>query len=311
MTPQTSDYFIALSEIIAPPKGHGSMSNTAQKIKEPTETEQVIAGMMKENTGRHFLDSGGTSGRAWQRNQAREFASEPESVLKWDYDYISVVHNLYHWLVSRLEYSEELTAAFDKFSEEQENTHYLEDMEAWAAEIGGRGIYGEGDPITVNSYNHEELLSQVIQFTYFELEDADAFEDATGGSYVLLQIHGGADVRGGYTAPKVFAVEDGSEGLGMFDYARGTIACNREKNDSPQTEIPGLEVEDCEMYWDTDDGHSWYPEGTCGRDYKQLESYEFTKSEDDEKWERGKVHVCEDGSILCPCCGSTMSAYYY
>jgi hypothetical protein len=283
-----------------------------QQIKEPTETEQIIAGMMKENTGKHFLDSGGDLGRSWQRNQCREFSLEQESVLKWDYDYLSVTHNLYHWLVDRLEFSSELSEAFNEFSAKQEDTHYLEDMEAWATEIGGAGIYCEGNPITVNTYNGECLLSQVIQFTYFELEDADAFEDATGGSYVLLQIHGGADVRGGYTAPQVFQVCDGSEGLGMFDNARGAISCNREKNESTQTEIPGLEIEPCEMYWYSDDGHSWYAEGTAGHGAgTQLEKYETTKADDDEVWTKGKVHVCEDDSILCPCCGSTMSVGFY
>ena len=33
------------------------------------ETEQVIYNMMIENTGTHFLDSGGEDGRHWQRNQ--------------------------------------------------------------------------------------------------------------------------------------------------------------------------------------------------------------------------------------------------
>ena len=35
------------------------------------ETKQVIYNMMIENTGTHFLDSGGEDGRHWQRNQKK------------------------------------------------------------------------------------------------------------------------------------------------------------------------------------------------------------------------------------------------
>lgn len=45
-----------------------------------TQTEQIIYEMLTENTGRHMLDSGGDSGRAWQRNQAKsldDFKNEP------------------------------------------------------------------------------------------------------------------------------------------------------------------------------------------------------------------------------------------
>ena len=35
------------------------------------ETKQVIYNMMIENTGIHFLDSGGEDGRHWQKNQKK------------------------------------------------------------------------------------------------------------------------------------------------------------------------------------------------------------------------------------------------
>ena len=35
------------------------------------ETKQVIYNMMIENTGTHFLDSGGEDGRHWQQNQKK------------------------------------------------------------------------------------------------------------------------------------------------------------------------------------------------------------------------------------------------
>ena len=34
-------------------------------------TKQIIYEMLTENTGTHFLDSGGEDGRNWQRNQKK------------------------------------------------------------------------------------------------------------------------------------------------------------------------------------------------------------------------------------------------
>jgi hypothetical protein len=65
---------------------------------------------------------------------------------------------------------------------------WLELMEDFAKHIGSAGLYGEGDPITVNTYNGEDLLSQILQFVYFTYNCEP---------HVLLQTHGGCDVRGG------------------------------------------------------------------------------------------------------------------
>ena len=39
--------------------------------------ETLIIEMLKENTGTHFLDSGGNSNRNWQRNQDINFEGQP------------------------------------------------------------------------------------------------------------------------------------------------------------------------------------------------------------------------------------------
>jgi hypothetical protein len=48
---------------------------------------------------------------------------------------------------------------------------------------------------TFNTYNGESELSQILQGSWIELD---------GYQYVLLQIHGGCDARGGYTNAKLF-----------------------------------------------------------------------------------------------------------
>lgn len=268
-------------------------------------TKEIIAGMLTENTGRHMLDSGGAYGRAWERNQDRNFEAEQPTVIEWDYDSISITHSVFHWLAERLEYSTKLDAEFHKWAgatEERRDTGWLELMEGWTKhlnetpdddgethEVGG--VYGEGDPLVVNTYNGEDLLSQIIQYLYFEID---------GESYVLLQIHGGCDARGGYTAPKVFEV-DGTE---IFDNARAGISCDDDKCNPNQTEIPGLESGPCERRWYTDDGWNWYNDD----DGEELQAYPVTKAEDGDAWRVNHLHINEDNSLCCPGCGGHLSA---
>ena len=161
-------------------------------------TGDILKAMLTENTGTHMLDSGGASGRAWQENQERDFASEPAATLTVEEGYIDIRRSTFHFLVECLEFDEAMDKRFQAFNRAKDpgdQIGWLVLMEEFAESIEATGIYGEGDPITVNIYNHDSLLDQVIQYVYFELDEK---------GYVLLQIHGGCDVRGGYTAPKAF-----------------------------------------------------------------------------------------------------------
>lgn len=278
-----------------------------------TLTEKKVAGMLLENTGTHFMDSGGACGRHWQHNQGREFARENAVSLSGHHGYIDFTVNLFHFLVEKLTYDPTMQRrlnAFARRADQREESWYpvmdnfVEYLKEKAEQDGMPfgGIYGEGDPVSVNSYNSQNNLSQTIQFIYWEDNDGD---------HVLLQIHGGADVRGGYTAPKAFTCN--SE-LSIFDYQRGTIRCTGDTHNDVQAEIPGMETEKCEAYWDTDDAYHWYPEGTCGQGYVQLETYEMvqeseedsTDEEEEHGWRKGILYVKEDGTMLCPHCGSTL-----
>lgn len=254
-------------------------------------TNNIIAAMLRENTGTHFLDSGGTNGRAWQRNQGRKFDKEPAATLDFKYG-IEVTLNVYHWLADRLTVSESMERKFRRFcaKPEHERESYFALAGLWLSYLSDkgekpRGLYGEGSPLTVNTYNGEDLLSQVIQFTLFRLDFTD---------YVILSIHGGADVRGGYTRPRVFEVS--GDGASMFDNARATIYCTGDRDK-------------CGAYWDTDNANNWYRDGSCGFGSKtQLEAYDRTEQDKGEEWTEGKLHVLSDRSGLCPCCGSKLEA---
>jgi len=253
-----------------------------------SDTKQIIFSMLTENTGTHMLDSGGDNGRHWQRNQdltvetldKAEAATFDSFELK--YGRISVTANLYHFLADRLTFDEEKTADLEAFgkSEDHANEPWLASMEAWLdarrdAGIEITGLYGEGEPITVNTYNHENHLSQTIQFIYWT-ENHEAF--------VALQIHGGADVRGGYTAPKVFAAEDQ-----ILFFADAHVACDK-----------------CDAHWQTDDTVHWYRDGACGVGAgTQLEDYVahvLDGENEDADTDGLLVFDPERGEVRCPCC---------
>lgn len=248
---------------------------------------RIIAGMLKENTGRAMCDSGDAYGRNWERNQQRSFEAEPEATADFKYG-VEVTINVYHFLKERVTLSESMDRKFRRFCNRKENANesYLALADAWLATFDERvsGLYGEGSPMTVNTYNGEDLLSQVIQFTLFRLDHTD---------YVILQIHGGADVRGGYTRPRVFEVN--GDATCMFDNARASIYCTGDHDK-------------CGAYWDTENGHSWHREGNYGGTAAktQLQDYDRTEEEKGESWEAGKLHVLKDRSALCPCCGAPL-----
>ncbi len=262
------------------------------------ETAEVIASMLKQNTGKHFLDSGMDNGRHWQQNQKRDFSKEAQSTVEFrEYDgkpEVNVTHNVYHWLNSKLEFAPKMDAKFKRWAnlEGNRDKSNLELMEAFVDRLKEKGqaqedfgYYGSA-PMTVNTYNGEDLLSQVLQYTGFTTEE--------GEDIILLQIHGGADVRGGYTNPRAFYV---SEEAGIFDNARGAVYCeNRE----------------CEANWTTDDGCHWYPEGACGRGYTQLETYDAVTLEAGQAPELGKVSITEDHEAFCPKCatGKLKASFY-
>lgn len=107
-----------------------------------TTTAEVLAALLKEHTATHLLDSGGTAkydehghyvgsdygyGRHWERNRHRDFDAEPATVVNFKYG-IEVTHNVYHWLLERVEYNGDMQDLFDEFVEDREDTCWLQDM---------------------------------------------------------------------------------------------------------------------------------------------------------------------------------------
>lgn len=165
--------------------------------------------MLTENTGTHFLDSGGAYGRAWERNQGKpieDFEGEPEESYT------------YH---KRGNYLERRVSVFHYLSQLQTDwvCDYFNEMPCQDWDADGE-VYGvskaQWDWLnskcevkvlrTFNTYNGDSDLSQILQGSWLTINDEQ---------YLLLQIHGGCDARGGYTNAKLFVPPD--EGIINYD----------------------------------------------------------------------------------------------
>jgi hypothetical protein len=169
-------------------------------------TKQLVYEMLTENTGKHFLDSGGTDSRGWQRNQKKtieDFENEEEELYKLDAKYKEIHRtvSVFHYLTNNLE----IDKICEEFNEIQENS------DNWDADEYGYGVSREAlehiDSFcdvrthrTFNTYNGNSDLSQILQGSNLTINGED---------YLLIQIHNGADARGGYTDAKLFKMEEG------------------------------------------------------------------------------------------------------
>lgn len=200
----------------------------------------TLFSMLTENTGKALCDSGGAYGRNWERAQGKkvsDFLREPPATIKFDAEYkpkeagggyektgrYAPIYtlSLFHYLSQFVE----LDGICDEFNKRNKNAPDWEfdgaygvckDAGQWLESIGAE--IGEA----FNSYNWGAAFSQTIQGSFLRIGSEN---------YLILQIHGGCDVRGGYTNTKLFKVEN--EYLPLF-YLSATIdgvECEKAEND--------------------------------------------------------------------------------
>ncbi len=209
-------------------------------------TEQKLIAMLKENTGSHFLDSGGAYGRNYDHNaKIDDFESRPSIAVDIFEDTFELTIDVYHFLKKALHYDdkmERMNRTFTRFSDKNEET-WEDNLQSFCKRLGWK----QSEITPTNSCNSECALSQTIQFfVHYDI--------------CILQIHGGCDVRGGYTKPVFFWL---NEDFSIYNFARITaIVEPKVKYDSAQVEIipdlpqnghTYLSTYDAGCSWDNDD----------------------------------------------------------
>ena len=191
--------------------------------------KKLIARLLKQETGRHFLDSGSAYGRHWERNANKT----DEDLLAWDFNlevrpnYFQVSRNIANYLYEAFDFDRHHTTKLMEFSRSKKfaDENWYTCLRAYIESVGGDfGSYAG------NTYNRQSFLTQCIAFEQVDLPDRC-------GEYYAVCIHQGCDIRGGYG--EYFIAEATDE---MHMDAHATLYC---KNDH-------------QFY--TDDTYRWYPE---------------------------------------------------
>jgi len=242
--------------------------NPEPVITEPDPLKARIIGMLTENTGCDILDSGGAYGRKWQSNRhipVDMWDNAPAcSIEVYGESEVIPSYDVYHYLVNFLSITEEsdrLNAALQDIVSVSDAGSYIDDMESFL-ELKGVEIEGYALHNIDNTYNYDNLLSQVLQHAVFEVD---------GDTYIMLQIHGGCDVRGGYTCPQIFTLDEPD----YFIMAAQDINARC----------------DCSDWWSDDAGAHYYKDGTC--------------PSPEPSW----IGNQDDNTLTCSECGGLVSFY--
>ena len=186
-------------------------------------TENKIISLLKEPIAKHFLDSGGAYGYRFEKNAKRNFKKENEVTFDiWKGSEELTSKNIeysvstFHYLSSVLELDEfcnRINKRIKTHNAKMMNRYDYDKTVHWTDELKDfLEVSMYGDFITdvtesYNTYNFECSLDQTLQFFQFTYD---------GDRYIGLQVHGGCDVRGGYTTVQVFKL------ISWVDYFTGS-----------------------------------------------------------------------------------------
>ncbi|MEM4977366.1 MAG: hypothetical protein QXT64_08590 [Desulfurococcaceae archaeon] len=260
--------------------------NPAPELPEDyTPLERLVHEMLVENTGAHILDYGAVYGRHWEINRKiKDFRKTPTvEVTVWKDGWIDVEINVFHfltWAFDRDEICEKLEKEFYEFAESRDGS-WFKLMREFAKEVL-REKYGYEVLEHWNTYNFEcNLLSQVLQGITFKVKGDDY--------YVMLQVHNGCDVRGGYTKPRFLKLAvDEYDFYDAMCYVRASCGCTTAIIDRGELQLqigaddPEREVEkhnDLPAYWRTvpmhENAESWEYKLVCERCKREVEFYSY------------------------------------
>lgn len=241
-------------------------------------TERKLAKMFLEGVSTNFVDSGLVYGYNFNYNRENPVWEQPESRVEFTaYDDgtldINLQLNTFTLLAKQLEYDKEADRKFQKWVKKlyDADEYWRDHLDEFPA-VTKYDSKPEGWIID-NTCNGDTLLDQHFVYSY-----------CSKSGYVIIELHGGCDIRWGYTAPVFFRVDFCDD---FYPYAGGSIYCS-----------------ECHYWWDYDNCLSL--QSTYGEEHDAPDGFKDLKDYPCEKGEEGKkgiVVVNEKGEAFCPICG--------
>lgn len=187
------------------------METVTQQITHTT--EQVVADMLRENTGSVLVDSGSLYGRAYERNQAVDFAQQPAAWGRFECAGTRLLINgtvsLYHWMTSMLEFDPVLQEKLERHAQEFSiSSSWFTVQDDFVQKLFEAGDLARESRVTY-TYNTPDScdLSQNIQ--YISLYTESDYEP----THLIVMVHNGCDARWGFTAPQCFRIKSDEDYL--------------------------------------------------------------------------------------------------
>ena len=194
----------------------GGTSTAPACPKGYTETQAVLHGMFMEEAGSHILDSGDLYGRNGDAHRASpDLLAKPRIAPYVDEDEPAsdtgskfATRSSFHMLDSCLEYSAELDERFVRYCAANDDGN-----KSWvrlAGEFAERtdAAFSE-DSDEHNTYWFDNPLDAAFRWCEFDAFVSDGTEDRRQCRAVLVQVHLGCDIRGGYGRPRAFVMRHG------------------------------------------------------------------------------------------------------
>ena len=224
------------------------MKETLKTSKQKSNLE-YFSDACRCKTGTHFLDSGGVHGRHWQNPR------QPKDMPPVTVDDYGATINTAHFLAEHMEVERQTQDEFFTWAAlpENEKLSWFEAGERYATEV-----LCLTQSARDNTCNNESDLSQVYIWEVYNLEEPSDWIFADEDTLVLIYVHTGADVRGGYAYP-VFCKPRGEYSIPV-DLCADYIVVEERNTGKELFEI-------CDNWRQ---GYSSYPFGEVESDCKRL-----------------------------------------
>lgn len=258
-------------------------------------TERKLYDLFVVPVDRNICDSGSVYGCKNDYNRKRNLFVEPCTYfditrLNDGQAWFNIYVNTFRLLCKCLKYNAKEDMRFQEWYQQHDN--WLDAIEHEDCTFKPQGYFGSSWRV-YNSYNDESSrLDNVIQYAKYPYERYCGYDRDEGdidSNWMIVQIHGGCDVRSGYSAPVLFQLVD--EEKFNWESTEAAMYCTK-----------------CAFAADYsfDSAEIWsVPKGQ--EDYLNERPEKVFPCKAGNIPEKGAIICTEDGQLLCPFCGGRLS----